>query len=168
MLRVRHGWAAAYVALAVVILAISFAPWFRLEFTADGFRQSVDAWHGSTLWTFAVVCVVLGALLGAFALIRRVRVAAVAGLLCALVAVALWVRQWWLIEAPPPVRSGIDVFLVPSSDFAIARDHLDGYALFNGPDQHAGQTFISYAAVVLILMLVVGLVVSIFSRRARA
>lgn len=167
------GRSLAYLAVAAGLAGISFRPWFRR--TVDGtapfpLAHHVNAWQGSTLWTFMVALGIAAALLGSVPSSRLgraySRMAMSACLLTSTLSACLWARQWWLIDHAPPLRGGVATIvirsattadLVPSDPYRIERNRLATYASFNGLGQRAWMTGWSYAALAVVAVLVAGL-----------
>lgn len=129
--------------VAATALGLSFAPWLATE----------DAWHASTLWTLAVAASAASAAAGLLAVAfrsgRRASVACAAGGAALAVGGCLfWLRQWWLVEHPPPGRSGWWTF----SGLTVGdRSHPVAVSVDLVRAGAAGPTWISYVAGALLL-----------------
>lgn len=168
-------------AAALALLALSFTTWFRYDVygsSADGsfvLPHSVDAWQGSSLWTAAVLLMLLACALGIVAALTPARGLGVAvsavGLAGAFAAGALLARQAWLLKHPPPVGRLRIVFKpasapvsIPKDPYSIQRDHLASYVTYNGFGQHARPTAIPPIALALTMVVFLALLTLCLNR----
>jgi hypothetical protein len=162
-----RSWAVGYLVGAVALVGLSALPWFRTRVDGDApfpLAHHVNAWSGSTLWTFSVLAGVAAAILGVAATLKSDHASARLGLYSGLVAVVfsigLWARQWWLINNPPGIHgvaitkaltSAEEQKFVRSDPYRIQRDQLASYANRDRLGFHAWITDWSYAATALLI-----------------
>ncbi len=153
--------------LLVVIAALSLLPWytydaFSLE-TTDDYIAKKNAWTTFNTGDYWRAAIVLG-VIGAVTLLLRSRLARWIGAGATVLALGAWIAGTWRLHQPIPVSS------TNASTYAINSGHVTSSGTtstiavnhFVGPPPTAvGQTLVSYAAlavlIALLLVLAVGL-----------
>lgn len=169
-------WRYWFVGTALVLLGLSFEPWFHQDVSGIARFDRVNAWQGSSLWTYAVLLAVLACAVGALATRATRAVAPSAAMWVVAIAasgsVALWIRQWWLINHAAPYHGRLEAVFVVGSEqpsnlhHGIKRDQLADYASL-GIHVHARITTWSYAAGALIAGLALSAVLRMIAERRR-
>jgi hypothetical protein len=171
---VRSWWRFSNPALGVALFGVSFLPWFARKVDGSAvfpLKHQVDAWRGSTLWTFMVVLGLAAAALGWVATRhpgeRSSLVTLTTAVFASALSASLWARQWWLIEHPPPmgpITTTVTVSLrgpamAASDPYRIERNLLSTYASADGIGQRVWITGWSYTGLAVVALLIAGLIV---------